>query len=230
VTRQSPEPDVDDEALLVQMGTQGGGSDRRHPVRPAPIPVTVQADAPCRAANDRPHLIFAGGARIEKGYGLLPDVVAAFKERIRFTIHSGTVDAAADPVVQKAHRRLRRLAGPDVALITAPLEPEDYADLLRSADLLLLPYDAQAYGPRSSGILAEARALGIPAIVPAGTWMADVAGPATDVVFGHSAELSATIERVVTRLPELSAAWRAAAPAWRHSHSPQALLDALLAE
>ena len=201
-----------------------------HPMRSVPIPVTLQPGPARHGAIDRPHVIFAGGARSEKGYDLLPDLVAALKGRARFTIHSGTVDGASDPVVQQAHRRLRRLAGPDVVLLTRPLEPDDYAEVLRSADLVLLPYDAEAYGPRSSGILAEARALGIPAIVPAGTWMADVAGPATDVVFSQPAALLATVERALGRLAELTAAWRAAAPAWRHSHSPQALLDALLAE
>ncbi len=46
-----------------------------------------------------------------------------------------------------------------VGLLELALEPNAYATLLASADLLLLPYDATAYGPRSSNILAEALAL-----------------------------------------------------------------------
>jgi len=202
----------------------------RHPVRTVPIPVVIPRITSAAPASSPPHLVFAGGARIEKGYDLLPPLVAALRGRARFTIQSGPMDRGADPVVQQAHRRLLAMAGEDVVLLTKELAPPDYLALLADADLLLLPYDARAYGPRSSGILAEARAMGIPAIVPAGTWMADAAGPSRDVVFADPAGLLGTVERTLAALPELTAAWRAGAASWRRTHCPEALLDALLAE
>ncbi len=202
----------------------------RHPVRTVPIPVVIPRIPPAAPAPGPPHLVFAGGARIEKGYDLLPPLIAALRRRARFTIHSGPLDRGADPVVQQAHRELLAMAGEDVVLLTKELAPPDYLALLAGADLLLLPYDARAYGPRSSGILAAARAMGIPAIVPAGTWMADAAGPSRDVVFADPAALLATVERTLAALPELTVAWRADAASWRRTHCPEALLDALLAE
>jgi glycosyltransferase involved in cell wall biosynthesis len=113
-------------------------------------------------------------------------------------------------------------------LLEHGLDPAAYQALLADADLLLLPYDAAAYGPRSSGILAEARALGVPAVVPAGCWMEAAAGPGPEVVFHGPADFAAAVERALASLPGLTAALRAAAPEWRRRHSPEALLEALL--
>jgi len=201
----------------------------RQPVRTVPIPVVVPPIASPAPASGLPHVVFAGGARVEKGYDLLPPLVTALRGRARFTIHSGPVDRAADPLVQQAHRKLLALVDEDVVLLTTELEPPHYLALLASADLLLLPYDAQVYGPRSSGILAEARALGIPAVVPAGTWMAEAAGPSRDIIFADRSRLLETMERTLAVLPELKAAWHDRAASWRRDHCPEALLDALMA-
>lgn len=198
-----------------------------HPVAVAPLPVVAP---PVRTAppGAPPHLVFAGGARAEKGYGLLPGLVAALAGQARFTIHSGPIGAADDPLVQRAHRRLRAAAGPGLTLLEHPLPPDDYLALLRAADLLLLPYDPAAYGPRSSGILAEARAMGVPAVVPAGRWMEQAAGPEPALVFATPAGFAPCVRAALARLPVLLAGYAEAAPAWRAQHSPAALLAAIL--
>jgi glycosyltransferase involved in cell wall biosynthesis len=195
------------------------------PVLPVPVPVMVPP-MPARAPGPRPHVIFAGGARLEKGYHHLPAAIAATTGRARFTVHSGRVDLTADPLVQRAHRELRG-RGDAVRLIEQPLETAEYAALLASADLLLLPYDPSRYGARSSGIAAEAFALGIPAVLPAGCWMERVAGPDRAVVIGPEG-VTAALEAALDRLPDLRAAARAEAPLWRRRHNPDALLTALL--
>jgi glycosyltransferase involved in cell wall biosynthesis len=200
------------------------------PVATAPLPVVAPPvrDAP---PGRPPHLLFAGGARVEKGYGLLPELVQGLAGEARFTIHSGPVDTAADPVVQHAHRRLRALSGPGLTLLERPLPPAEYLSLLHAADLVLLPYDARAYGPRSSGILAEARAAGVPAVVPADCWMADAVGPDPALTFrGGATGFLAAVRGALARLPALQHESAAAAPAWRQLHSPAALLLQLLGE
>jgi glycosyltransferase involved in cell wall biosynthesis len=114
-------------------------------------------------------------------------------------------------------------------LVEQALDPAPYAALLASADLLLLPYDGPTYGARSSGILAEALAMGVPAVVPAGCWMEQVAGPGRVVAVPHGAPLPPALAEALDRLPEFGAACRAAAPAWRAEHNPDSLLRALLA-
>ena len=196
-------------------------------VREVPLPVVAP---PVRTAppGQPPHLVFAGGARAEKGYGLLPALVGRLAGQARFSIHSGPIGPADDPLVQRAHRHLRALAGPDMVLLERALPPDDYLALLHAADLLLLPYDATAYGPRSSGILAEARAMGVPAVVPGGCWMADAVGPDGGLVFHDSRKFVATVEQALPRLPALLTAYADAADSWRATHSPDGVLQRLL--
>lgn len=54
-----------------------------------------------------------------------------------------------------------------------PLEPQEYARLIKSADVGLLLYNSDVYFARCSGILAELLAAGVPVIVPAGCWLAE---------------------------------------------------------
>ena len=192
-------------------------------VRPVPLPVTVPALA-ARPAGGLPHVVFAGGARLEKGYPLLPAALAAVAGRARFTIQSGPVGAGCDPLVQRAHRALR---GSGATLIEHALPPAAYAALLAEADLLLLPYNGATYGDRSSGILAEGLALGIPAIIPAGGWMEWAAGPQRAVVMPPGAALGEVLASALQRLPALTKAAREAAPGWRAEHNPDALFQAL---
>ena len=197
------------------------------PITSVPLPVTVPVGQ-ARPANVPPNLVFPGGGRTEKGYCLLPTMVAALKERAQFTIHSGRIDRRSEPAIQKAHRALEAQIGPRVQVIERDLEPDDYLALLRDADLMLLPYDPRAYGPRSSGILAEARALAIPAVVPRGCWMEQVAGPAQPLAFDFPDGFAGSVARALAQLAPLTAAMRDAAPAWRATHNPAALLDVLL--
>jgi glycosyltransferase involved in cell wall biosynthesis len=213
---------ADTEELAARYTTLAG-----QPVRPIPLPPRVPPpiDRPIPA---RPHVVFAGSARTEKGYHHLPAAIAAAADRARFTIHSGAIDAYADPSIQRAHRALRALGREAPRLIERPLDIREYEALLASADLLLLPYDAVRYGVRSSGILAEGLALGIPAIVPAGGWMERVAAPDRAVAIGLGGVTEALV-RALDGLPDMTVAARAASGAWRARHNPGAMLTALLA-
>jgi glycosyltransferase involved in cell wall biosynthesis len=198
------------------------------PVAPVPLPIVIP-DVPARPGRVRPNVVFAGGARGEKGYRYLPAAIAACRDRARFTVQAGTIGPNDDPLVQRAHRALQRMAGPDLILIEGGLDPEAYLALLADADLLFLPYDAAAYGPRSSGILGEALALGIPAVVPSGCWMADAAGEDRAVLIRPDRPPAAALDAALQRLPALTEAAQAGAPAWRARHNPNSLLGAFLA-
>lgn len=195
------------------------------------VPLPVVTPPPRETPPTQPpHVVFAGGARAEKGYGLLPELVRLLAGEARFTIHSGPIGPADDPLVQRVHWKLRALSGPELTLLEQPLSPEGYLALLSAADLLLLPYDAQAYGPRSSGILAEARAMGVPAIVPEGCWLGDEVGPDLALKFRDAAGIVPAVRHALARLPALREEYAAAAMAWRRAHSPAALLAQLLRE
>lgn len=213
---------ADTEALAEEFATGTG-----LPVWPVPLPVVVPGRTP-RQVDGLPHVVFSGGARVEKGYGHLPEAIAAGAGRARFTIHSGRIGPDSDPLVQRTHRLLRRMVGRDMMLIEQPLDPREYLALLATTDLMLLPYDPVAYGSRSSGILAEALALGAPAVVPDACWMADVAGHGRAVVIKPGLPVGAAVQQALDRLPALTAAAMEAMPSWRAKHNPDALLAALL--
>ena len=212
-----------DTVQLVDAFVQGTGL----PVRSAPLPVVVTERAR-PASSGLPHVVFAGGARMEKGYAALPAAIAAVRGRARFTVQSGPVDWASDPLVQQAHRRLRRLRDDHVTLLETALCPRAYRGLIASADLLLLPYDGTAYQLRSSGILAEALALGIPAVVPSNCWMADAAGPDRAVTIGPNRGGAAALAEALDRLPVLTAAAAATSASWQNQHNPRLLVRLIL--
>jgi hypothetical protein len=198
-------------------------------VRPVPLPV-VTPERLSPQPGGLPHVVFAGGARLEKGYTTLPAAIAASRGRARFTLQSGPLGPSSDPLLQQAHSRLRGLQDIQLTLVETALGQQAYATLIASADLLLLPYDGRAYGARSSGILAEALALGIPAVVPSDCWMADAAGPERAIIIGPGRTVAAALNEALDRLPSLSAAAAAGSVNWRLRHNPQSLLRALLQE
>lgn len=205
--------DTDDLAIMYR-------AELGQPVATVPLPVMTP---PVRqgAVGCPPHLVYAGGARAEKGYHHLPGLIERLRDKARFTVHSGVVTDNADPLVQRAHRTMRTLAqAGSVTLIERSLPPDDYLDLIGTADLLLLPYDGDTYGPRSSGILAEARAMGVPAIVPAGCWMARCVGAARSLIFDGQADIRRAVEAALADMPGLAAAYRDSAMAWRREHNP----------
>ena len=199
------------------------------PVYAVPPPVMVPDPLAPAETTQLPRLVFIGGARREKGYRHLPDIARACRGLARLTIHAGAVTAASDPLVQRAHRALRRMVGPDLTLIEGVLGPDDYWNVMARADLVLLPYDPITYGPRSSGILVEALALGVPALVPAGCWMEHAGGPETTIAMRANETARVLVPRLLEALPGLARKARVRRSAWREAHSFDRLLTGLLA-
>ena len=110
-------------------------------------------------------------------------------------------------------------------LVAVP--PEDYYAELAAADLVVLPYDAEVYRDRSSGILAEALAAGKPVVVPAHTWMADQIDDRRGRVFHGADELPAAAGEILQRYPAFARAAADYVSRWREQHSPLRLLEVL---
>lgn len=118
--------------------------------------------------SDCPRLTMAGFANRSKGYRLLPGAVPELLRRhatSHFTVHGIVAgsDAEDDAWIFDDLERL----GPRVAVRRGVLSDEDYVDLLARTDLLLLPYDPDAYRSRGSAISSQAQQLGIPIVAPA---------------------------------------------------------------
>jgi len=141
-----------------------------------PIPHT-HPDSYHEINSDSIVISYLGDARTEKGYHFLPTMIddlwtkyvktgkVIFKIQSNFNIPNG------EPRPALAKNLLSVFPSDKIELISDPPSMNEYTDMLLSSDLILLPYDENNYYARSSGILAEALAAGIPVLVPARSWM-----------------------------------------------------------
>jgi glycosyltransferase involved in cell wall biosynthesis len=112
---------------------------------------------------------FIAGSRRERGVTHIPDVVKlCMSLDIRFFIQ---VKDDEDPEVDL--RLLTTLRGlPNVELHEGVLERDAYHDAI-ARSVVLIPYAPNRYQWRSSGVYVEAKFLGAPVIVAAGSWIAE---------------------------------------------------------
>jgi glycosyltransferase involved in cell wall biosynthesis len=124
-------------------------------------------------------LAFLGGARTEKGFHFLPEMIQQVRRihpcgrELEFHIHAFIATGGENPDIADTLQKLACL--PNITLYKGDLPQDAYLDLLAAADIVLLPYDAKVYPRRSSGILVQALAAGKVAIIPEGTWFSDTA-------------------------------------------------------
>lgn len=141
-----------------------------------PYPLTAR---PATAADAQPftHLLYAGAARQDKGFGK----VVALVERLRERGENWpmTVQISADHYGKYDEQtladiaRLERCDYPGLRMIRSPLSPSDYSALFPGG-ICLQPYDRSEFRDRASGVTMDALAHGCPVIAPSGTWIADV--------------------------------------------------------
>ncbi|MEB3229300.1 MAG: glycosyltransferase, partial [Synechocystis sp.] len=178
------------------------------------------------------NLVYLGDARTEKGYQHLPDVVEALwpdylaTGKVRFFIQSNyTVNGLEGPVLA-AKLKLSQYPKKRVKLIDQAMTPEDYYQLLMSADLVILPYDPQSY-QRTSGVLTEALAAGKPVVVPANSWLAEQVDASRAGIYQDPQDLPQTVIETLKNLDQLAIAAQEFAPQWKTQQSPDRFIDAL---
>jgi glycosyltransferase involved in cell wall biosynthesis len=112
---------------------------------------------------------FVGGARRERGTDLLPDLVNLCAPMdVRFFIQ--VKGEGAPGVDLRGLAALREL--PNVELYAGVLERNAYYDAI-ARSVVLIPYDPDNYSWQFSGVYADAKFLGAPVIVSAGSWVAE---------------------------------------------------------
>jgi glycosyltransferase involved in cell wall biosynthesis len=192
--------------------------------------VTRPADGPVT-------MVYLGGARDEKGFHWLPDLIEALAEdylapgRARLLIQTSLGQPEHNPRSVAALRRLRQQPGVELIGKTGALAPAEYYRLAAQADIVLLPYLRDRYRACTSGVLAEALAAGAAAVVPAGTWLADQLPPGGGETFSDDvATFVAATKRVLDNFPAYRAAAQANRAAWLNRHSPDALIAAVVGE
>lgn len=128
-------------------------------------------------ARDQLNVLYIGDARDEKGFPLLPRLVADLhaagysKKNIRFVFQSNFNVPGGEFGSRIGFAELSMESAEWVSLVDGPFESAQYTSLINSADLILVPYDCDSYYARSSGVFAEALAAGIPVVSSNKSWM-----------------------------------------------------------
>jgi glycosyltransferase involved in cell wall biosynthesis len=145
----------------------------QQPVTLLPVVVSRHAMASSKQPGNPPCFACLGSAREDKGF---PEVLAAIDSlsassqpiNARFALQSSNPDYRSAAALAD----FRSAPKSHVSLVDHPLSEEAYLQLLRDADVLLLPYRPETYKERTSGVFCEALSAGKPVIVSAGSLMA----------------------------------------------------------
>jgi glycosyltransferase involved in cell wall biosynthesis len=155
-----------------------------------PVPVNASSDnhgvSECSGTIT---IVYLGDARDEKGFDLLPALVSKLNgskiglrdggadclRQVRFIFQTNFNVPLGEPRTRVAANILKSLSCQSVSLIDRPMSSADYDAVLKSSDLVVIPYVSEAYSARSSGVFYEAIAAGKPVVVPARTSMAHLA-------------------------------------------------------
>ncbi len=207
-------------------------------VREVPYPLDPGRFAPgpsTDGGSPSTHLLFAGAARIDKGFREAVSVVARLAAigstlPVRLQVspkHYGKRDGDVEAELD----RLARIRYAPLELVRETLAPEEYDALFHGA-ICVQPYRREDFVDRISGVTLDALRNGCPVVVTDGTWMARVVAEAGAGI--AVAELTA--ERLVEAAEAIradDAAFRAraarAAAILRERHDPRHLVEAVLA-
>ena len=181
------------------------------------------------------HLLVAGGARIDKGFDRVVDLVEAMHLRgLTLPIVVQTSFEARhqyDGELSDAMDRLRRSNYAGLSLRDEAMDAAAYRALFDGA-VVIQPYSAREFGDRVSGVTLDALAAGAPVVATAGTWMARLvsqfgAGVATGDLSADG--LLRAVQTVLSDHAGFAARARVAAARVRSDHSARGLIDTVLA-
>jgi glycosyltransferase involved in cell wall biosynthesis len=144
----------------------------QQPVTLLPVVVSPRTTESSKPPGNPPCFAALGNAREDKGF---PEVLAAIDSlcasnglpNARFALQSSDPDHRSAAALAD----FRSTSSKQVSLVDHPLSDDAYLRLLREADVLLLPYRADTYKERSSGVFCEALSAGKPVIVSQGSFM-----------------------------------------------------------
>lgn len=194
------------------------------PIEPHPIPLCPQPRPPAAEARQGPRtvLLYSGDLKADKGFALVPELAERLCEAYpawRVLVHAnpdsgwGRILESLAALEQVARRH------PNLSLHARRLGREKYDALFASADCMISTYDPTVYARKSSGVLWESVALGLPVVVPQDTWLhreaalwggghVTYAEPTVEAIFDGFARLSADFEALAARSAEAAARYQ----------------------
>ena len=148
----------------------------------------AQAELKMQPVQPFKHLLFAGAARLDKGFDHIADLVEDFAQtRAGWPIWvqaSSTHQAKHDPAISAQIAKIRQSGYLNLTLLENTLSPQDYQAMFPGA-ISIQPYSASDFEDRVSGVTLDALSAGCPVVVTANTWLGRIvmkhnAGVVTD--------------------------------------------------
>jgi glycosyltransferase involved in cell wall biosynthesis len=180
------------------------------------------------------HLLFAGAARLDKGFPRIVDLVERLTreaERIPLSVQTSARHYEKhDPEIARELERLERCAYPGLRSHPGTLESSAYFELFEGA-VCLQPYDRSEFAGRVSAVTVDALACGAPIVTTAGTWMGTQverfdAGLALEDL--SAVALHEAVRTLIGNYEHYSVNAREAARVIEHEHDPARLLAAVI--
>lgn len=196
-----------------------------------PIPLDERLRLKRSRCADSPLVVsYVGDMREEKGIHHLPRIIRTLRRegidpsKVLFRIQSNLPNGRVKASALKIRATLKNMAVDGVEMVGGPLTSAEYHELLKSSDVILIPYSETSYEARSSGIFAEARAAGIPTIHPVNTWMEK-----NSVTAGYKGftDMINVIKSTIKSYAEHEKNSMSAAGHWQRRHSAQELINAM---
>jgi glycosyltransferase involved in cell wall biosynthesis len=203
-------------------------------IRTVPLPYDAVAPLRNRAGAKAVTIACLGHQNVRKGYPLLPELIGRLLQRrddIRLVVQTVVT---GEPGLAEATTALQALAASDrrLTLDDQPAGADRWPGLLGQADLILCPYQPEAYTDSFSSMACEALANAIPVVVPEATTlqvMLDACGgPGLAFAACDVASILAATEAVLQQFDLHAERAYRAAQAWPERRGSDRLAEVLL--
>lgn len=118
---------------------------------------------------------------------------------------------------------------PRLSFVGPDLSIEEFGQVLAGCDLVLLPYDREAYLHKNSGVLFDAVMAGVPAVCPTGTALCSFVETGNGLVASSDREFAAAAMRIIGQPAPFRAAAARLATVYRDEWRTNALVTELRA-
>jgi glycosyltransferase involved in cell wall biosynthesis len=210
-------------------------------VRTLPVPIHLPDHANARS-DGVIRIAFLGSSRVEKGYCELPRLIRKLPRQTsggRIVVMVQVTTDSPDPRIRESTRDLeelgRELSAGALELLQSPVPMDTYYGWLARASIVALPYLSKKYNASTSGIFVEALSFGLPVIVPADSWMADVVEEAASVdklsigrIVADIDDIPHAVIEIASALSQYCEAVRNFASRWRRTHNASECVRRLL--
>jgi glycosyltransferase involved in cell wall biosynthesis len=179
---------------------------------------------------------YMGDAREVKGFYLLPEMVKSVLEKtenVRFAFQCPKPMGGEMPRGVAEMNEIAERARDRVTLVSERLSEADYANMYRCLDAVLIPYPSIVYREATSGIFAEAVALGKPTLVTEDSWMShelEKFGGGLEIKRDDSRDLTEKMFELIENYDAYAENARAFSGKWRKFNNSHTLAEMLIAE